>query len=64
MNNERARGFRSGVSLPILPPHLIQEARAMGAEVIGSTPAELDAFRRAEIAKWTRVAKANKIALD
>jgi len=37
---------------------------AIGAEVIGSTPAELDAFRRAEIAKWSRVAKDNKIQMD
>jgi len=37
---------------------------AIGAEVIGSTPAELDAFRRAEIAKWSRVARDNKIQMD
>lgn len=37
---------------------------ALGAETIGSTPAELDTFRRAEMAKWTRVAKENNIRLD
>jgi tripartite-type tricarboxylate transporter receptor subunit TctC len=37
---------------------------ALGAEVIGSTPAELDAFRRAELAKWARVVKDNNIRLD
>jgi len=37
---------------------------ALGAEVVGSSPAELDSFRRAEIAKWTRLAKDNKIQLD
>ncbi|MDR6536075.1 tripartite tricarboxylate transporter substrate binding protein [Variovorax soli] len=37
---------------------------ALGAEVIGSTPAELDAFRRAELAKWARLARENKLQLD
>jgi len=37
---------------------------ALGAEVIGSTPGELDAFRRAELAKWVRVTKDNNIRLD
>lgn len=37
---------------------------ALGAETIGSTPAELDIFRRAEMTKWTRVAKENNIRLD
>ena len=32
--------------------------------MVGSTPAELDAFRRAELAKWTRLAKDNRIQLD
>jgi hypothetical protein len=36
----------------------------MGAEVVGSTPAELDAFRRAEISKWTRVGRQAHISLD
>ncbi|MDB5732082.1 MAG: putative Bug-like extra-cytoplasmic solute receptor, family [Variovorax sp.] len=34
---------------------------ALGAEVIGSSPAELDLYRRAELAKWSRLAKDNKI---
>jgi len=45
-------------------PDVRTRLEAMGAEVIGSTPAELESFRRAEIAKWTQVAKTNKIALD
>ncbi|GAC1426074.1 MAG: tripartite tricarboxylate transporter substrate binding protein [Burkholderiaceae bacterium] len=36
----------------------------LGAEVVGSTPAELDTFRRAEIAKWQRVVTENKLSLD
>ena len=35
-----------------------------GAETVGSTPAELDAFRRAEIAKWKKVAAQAKLSLD
>ena len=45
-------------------PEVRARLEAMGAEVIGSTPAELDTFRRSEIAKWTQVAKSNKIELD
>jgi tripartite-type tricarboxylate transporter receptor subunit TctC len=45
-------------------PEVRTRLEGMGAEVIGSNPAELDAFRRAEIAKWTQVAKTNKIELD
>jgi tripartite-type tricarboxylate transporter receptor subunit TctC len=41
-----------------------QRLESMGAEVIGSDPAELDAFRRAELAKWSRLARENKLQLD
>ena len=37
---------------------------SMGAEVIGSTPKELDQFRRAEITKWQAVGKQAGIQLD
>ena len=37
---------------------------ALGAEVIGSTPAELDKFRRAEIVKWKKLAQQANIQLD
>ncbi|MBN8757000.1 MULTISPECIES: tripartite tricarboxylate transporter substrate binding protein [Variovorax] len=45
-------------------PEVRGRLEALGAEVIGSSPAELDGFRRAEIAKWTKLAKDNKIQLD
>ncbi|MFS2167708.1 tripartite tricarboxylate transporter substrate binding protein [Variovorax sp. Varisp62] len=45
-------------------PEVRTRLEALGAEVIGSSPGELDSFRRAEIAKWTRLAKDNKIQLD
>ena len=37
---------------------------ALGAETIGSTPTELDTFRKTEMTKWARVAKENNIRLD
>jgi tripartite-type tricarboxylate transporter receptor subunit TctC len=45
-------------------PEVRKRLEATGAEIIGSTPAELDAFRRAELAKWSKLAKDNKIQLD
>lgn len=45
-------------------PEVRKRLEATGAEVIGSTPAELDSFRKAELAKWTRLAKDNRIQLD
>jgi tripartite-type tricarboxylate transporter receptor subunit TctC len=45
-------------------PDVHARLAALGAEVIGSTPGELDAFRRAELAKWSRLAKDNHIRLD
>ena len=45
-------------------PEVKSRLQAMGAEVIGSTPAQLESFRRAEIDKWTKLAKDNKISLD
>ncbi|MEJ8846080.1 tripartite tricarboxylate transporter substrate binding protein [Variovorax rhizosphaerae] len=45
-------------------PAVKSRLEAMGAEVIGSGPAELERFRRAEIEKWARLAKDNKISLD
>lgn len=37
---------------------------SLGAEVIGSTPKELDQFRRAEINQWTALGKQANIVLD
>ncbi|KQP12011.1 LacI family transcriptional regulator [Pseudorhodoferax sp. Leaf267] len=45
-------------------PDVRKRLEATGAEVIGSTPAELDAFRRAELAKWSKLARDNKIQMD
>lgn len=45
-------------------PAVAQQLAGFGAEVIGSTPAELDTFRKAEIAKWKKVAAQAKLQLD
>lgn len=45
-------------------PEVKSRLQAMGAEVIGAGPAELERFRRAEIEKWTKLAKDNRISLD
>ena len=45
-------------------PEVKSRLQAMGAEVIGAGPAELERSRRAEIEKWTKLAKDNRISLD
>ncbi|CAB3699605.1 tripartite tricarboxylate transporter substrate binding protein [Achromobacter piechaudii] len=45
-------------------PAIAEQLAGIGAETIGSTPAELDTFRRAEIAKWQRVVKEANLKLD
>jgi tripartite-type tricarboxylate transporter receptor subunit TctC len=52
------------VAATLQEPEVRARLEALGAEVVGSSPAELDNFRRAEISKWTRLAKDNKIQLD
>ena len=41
-----------------------QQFESQGAEAVGSSPAELDAFVRKEIAQWTRLVKQANITLD
>jgi len=45
-------------------PAIAEQLAGIGAEPIGSTPAELDTFRRAEIEKWQRVVKEAGLKLD
>jgi len=45
-------------------PEVARTLDGFGAETIGSTPAELDRFRRAEIEKWRKVVQDAKITLD
>lgn len=52
------------IAATLKEPDVRTRLEALGAEVIGSGPAELDAFRRAELAKWSRLAKDNHIQID
>lgn len=45
-------------------PKVAEQLAGFGAEVIGSTPEELDSFRKGEIAKWKKVAAQSKLQLD
>jgi len=45
-------------------PEIANQLAGLGAEVIGSTPKELDTFRRAEIEKWQKVAAEANLKLD
>ena len=45
-------------------PEVAARLEGIGMEVIGSTPEELDRFRKAEIEKWTDLGKKRKIRLD
>jgi tripartite-type tricarboxylate transporter receptor subunit TctC len=45
-------------------PQVAKQLTDMGAEIVGSTPAELDSFRRAEIEKWKKVAAQAHLQLD
>ena len=52
------------IAATLKEPEVRARLEALGAEIIGSGPAELDAFRRAELVKWSRLAKDNHIQLD
>ncbi|WP_280192738.1 tripartite tricarboxylate transporter substrate binding protein [Delftia sp. PS-11] len=45
-------------------PAIVEQLAGFGAETIGSTPAELERFRRAEIVKWQKVVKDSGLKLD
>jgi tripartite-type tricarboxylate transporter receptor subunit TctC len=45
-------------------PEIRARLNEFGGEVIGSTPADLESFRRAEIAKWQKLAKDHNLRLD
>lgn len=54
--NETKRG--------LLAPALREKFAKDGVEFVASTPAELDAFMRADLAKWRKVVQAAKIRAD
>jgi tripartite-type tricarboxylate transporter receptor subunit TctC len=45
-------------------PEIKARMNEFGGEVIGSSPAELEAFRRAEIAKWEKLVRDHHLKLD
>jgi tripartite-type tricarboxylate transporter receptor subunit TctC len=45
-------------------PEIRARINDFGGEVIGSSPAELEAFRRAEITKWEKLVRDHRLKLD
>jgi tripartite-type tricarboxylate transporter receptor subunit TctC len=45
-------------------PEMQERLQGLGAEVVGSTPAEFSAYLAAEIERWRKVAKAASVKLD
>ena len=52
--------MRRGLLAPALKDKLARD----GIEVVASTPAELDAFMRADVVKWKQVVQAAHIRAD
>jgi tripartite-type tricarboxylate transporter receptor subunit TctC len=45
-------------------PDVAEKLKGFGAEIVGSTPAQFDAYVKSEIAKWGKVARDNRVVLD
>ncbi len=45
-------------------PDVKERLEGLGGEIVGSTPAEFSAYLQAEIAKWSKVARASGVKLD
>lgn len=45
-------------------PDVAEKLKGFGAETVGSTPKQFDAYVKAEIAKWGKVARDNHVVLD
>ncbi len=45
-------------------PDIVKRLDEFGLQVVGNSPEEFDAMIRAEIDRWTKVAKAANIKLD
>ena len=57
-------GGPSDISARMMAAEMQQVLGNIGAIPVGGTPAELDAFVRAEVARWSSVAKTANITLD
>ena len=56
--------LQSEIRRGLLAPASKDKLASDGIEVVGSTPAETDAFMRADMAKWARVIQAARIRAD
>jgi tripartite-type tricarboxylate transporter receptor subunit TctC len=56
--------FSTEIRAIIASPEFMQKASALGIDARGSTPAELDAFTRSEIARWAEIARAANISVE
>ena len=45
-------------------PEVAEKLKGFGAETVGSTPKQFDAYVKSEIAKWGKVARDNNVTLD
>jgi len=45
-------------------PDIAEKLKGLGAEIVGSTPEEFNAYVKSEIAKWGKVARDNNVVLD
>lgn len=52
------------IAIVLKDPDVKGRLAGIGAEVVGSTPEELDRFRRAELEKWINLGKKRKIQID
>jgi tripartite-type tricarboxylate transporter receptor subunit TctC len=58
--NKIADAARKSVRTPEVSATLLKS----GAEPVGSTPAQFDAFYKAEVAKWAQVVKNANVKID
>jgi tripartite-type tricarboxylate transporter receptor subunit TctC len=58
--NKLAESIQAAVRTPAVTEVLLKS----GAEPVGSTPAEFDAFYKAEVAKWAQVVKNANVKID
>jgi tripartite-type tricarboxylate transporter receptor subunit TctC len=45
-------------------PDIAEKLNGLGAEIVGSSPQQFDAYVKSEIAKWGKVARDNQVTLD
>lgn len=61
---EAIKRLNQAIVQVLAQPEIRARLNEFGGEVIGSSPAELEAFRRAEMAKWQKLVKDHQLKLD